>query len=78
MRFVGENHITIQNPNSEQVLRFNIERFGGNQLSASVKWKILRTPPYIFPSTRQVLRNFELFNIQTVLRTSLIKIVNHF
>ena len=52
LRFVGENHVTVENPSEEKTLRFNLERFGGNQLPVSVRWKITRILPFILPTTR--------------------------
>jgi len=51
-RFLGNSHVTMENPTEEKVLRFNIERYGGNQLPVSVDWKISRIPPFIAPTTR--------------------------
>ena len=52
-RFIGDDNVSIKSPSPGGTeLAFTLERFGGNRLPVTVRWRIERTEPFISPTTR--------------------------
>ncbi|CAK8694047.1 unnamed protein product [Clavelina lepadiformis] len=51
-RFIGDDNVSIKSPSPGGTeLAFTLERFGGNRLPVTVRWRIERTEPFISPTT---------------------------